>query len=69
MFNTAPTLTVEQFRWMKAVSVDRGLRSGDIPAGVAAKLLANRYIRQQSGHPVITPAGRAALSSYTGPVF
>lgn len=69
MFSTAPTLTAEQFRWMKAMSMNTGMPCREIPDGVAAKLLANRYIRQQAGRAIITDDGRAALSSYTGPIF
>ncbi|MEI2416865.1 hypothetical protein V8Z80_11845 [Orrella sp. JC864] len=69
MFTTAPTLTVEQYRWMKTLSVQRGLRSKDIPQEVARALLAGRLVAQQQGMATITPEGKAALSAYTGPVF
>jgi len=69
MFTTAPSLTVEQFRWMKLLSVQRTLRSEELPESVARSLLASDWVQQQEGVATITPAGRAALSSYTGPVF
>ncbi len=69
MFTTAPSLTVEQFRWMKLLSVQRTLRSEELPESVARSLLASDWVRQQEGVATITPAGKAVLSSYTGPVF
>jgi len=68
MFTTTPSLTVEQFRWMKELSLHGGLSRKQIPEPVLGQLLASHYIEDRAGRPTVTRAGRAALVTYRGPL-
>lgn len=68
MFTTTPSLTVEQFRWMKELSLHGGLSRRQIPETVLGQLLASRYVEDRAGRPTVTRAGRAALVTYRGPL-
>jgi|GEM_PF-880000 hypothetical protein len=68
MFTTKPSLTVEQFRWMKELSLHAGLSRRQIPQAVLMQLMASRYVEDRAGRPIVTPAGKAALVTYRGPL-
>jgi hypothetical protein len=68
MFSTRPSLTPEQFRWLKELRSRASLVGFDIPQPVRGQLEALNYIEDRGGHSAMTPPGAAALGSYRGPM-
>jgi hypothetical protein len=66
MFKTTPSLTPDQFRWLKELrscSVDV-----EVPEPVHGQLLALNYIQSLDGRVVVTSPGRHAVQTYRGPM-
>lgn len=68
MFRAMPTLTPEQFRWLKELRSRASLVGFDIPQPVRGQLEALNYIEQRAGKSAMTRPGAKALCSYTGPM-
>jgi len=69
MFRTVPSLTPDQFRWLKELRSGASLVAFDIPEPVRGQLRALNYIEDRDGKSAVTPPGARALTRYTGPVF
>ncbi len=73
MFKTTPTLTPDQFRWLKelrtrASLVGMGIEGFDIPQPVRRQLEALNYIEHRAGKTAVTRPGVTALGAYVGPM-
>ncbi|ANN78600.1 hypothetical protein [Bordetella flabilis] len=68
MFGTKPTLTPEQFRWLKELRSRASLVGFDIPQPVRGQLEALNYIEDRHGKSAMTRPGAMALGSYRGPM-
>jgi hypothetical protein len=66
MFKTTPSLTPDQFRWLKELRS----RSADmeVPEPVQGQLLTLNYIQWLDGRLVVTSPGRRAVETYRGPM-
>ncbi|WP_143220337.1 MULTISPECIES: hypothetical protein [unclassified Achromobacter] len=68
MFRTTPTLTPEQFRWLKELRTQASLIGFNIPQPVRGQLEAMNYIEQRAGKTAVTRPGVSALGAYVGPM-
>ncbi|ANN66406.1 hypothetical protein [Bordetella bronchialis] len=67
MFRTTPSLTPDQFRWLKELRSRASLVGFDIPQPVRGQLEAMNYIEDRDGKATVTRPGAAALGSYREP--
>jgi hypothetical protein len=67
MFRTTPSLTPDQFRWLKEIC-SGAQAAAAVPEPVRAQLMALNYIQHTQGRSVLTPPGHIAFRSYTGPM-
>jgi hypothetical protein len=68
MFGTKPSLTPDQFRWLKELRSRSSLVGFQIPEPVRGQLEALNYIEDRGGKSTMTPPGVAALGQYRGPM-
>lgn len=68
MFKTLPSLTPDQFRWLKELRSRASLVGFAVPEPIRGQLVAMNYIEDRNGKSAVTRPGAAALTSYTGPM-
>jgi hypothetical protein len=68
MFRTMPSLTPDQFRWLKELRSRASLVGFAIPQPVRGQLEAMNYIEERDGKSAVTRPGAVALTAYTGPM-
>jgi hypothetical protein len=68
MFRTTPSLTPDQFRWLKELRSSRSLVGFNIPEPVRGQLEALNYIERRGDKSAMTRPGAQALGAYTGPM-
>ncbi|OZI59872.1 hypothetical protein [Bordetella genomosp. 11] len=68
MFKTMPSLTPDQFRWLKELRSRASLVGFEVPEPVRGQLEALNYIEERDGKSTVTRPGAAALGAYREPL-
>ena len=66
MFRTTPSLTPEQFRWLRELRTQR-IAERHVPAHIRSQLLALDYIEAQGGIARPTHLGQQAIGTHIAP--